>query len=182
MANQGNILAMDINNTRLLMVKENCRRLGIEIVKTQIKDSTILDKNYLKKADKVLVDVPCTGLGVFRRKPDLKWQTYDLKRFKQLSELQGKILATVSNYLKVGGRLVYSTCSTEPEENEEVVNKFLDKNPNFELESLNEFINKRKLKVYSSNQDKQKKFFQIVPGLSNLDLDGFFMAKMIRKG
>jgi 16S rRNA (cytosine967-C5)-methyltransferase len=182
MANQGNLLALDSNGARLLMVKENCRRLGIEIVKTQIKDSTRLDKNYLKKADKVLVDVPCTGLGVLRRKPDLRWQTYDLKRFKQLSELQGKLLATVSNYLKVGGRLVYSTCSTEPEENEEVVTKFLDKNPNFELENLNEFIKERKLKVYPSNQNKQKKFFQIVPGLSNLDLDGFFMAKMIRKG
>jgi 16S rRNA (cytosine967-C5)-methyltransferase len=186
MKNKGSILAMDSNKARLSIVKDNCQRLGIEIVKTILNDSTILDldNNYLKKADKVLVDAPCSGLGVLRRKPDLKWQNYDSKRFKQLSKLQERILATASNYLKVGGRIVYSTCSNEPEENEEVVYKFLDKNPNFKLENINEFIKNRQLKVYESIQDKQIKFLQIYPGLSNsnTDLDGFFMTKMIRKG
>lgn len=184
MANKGSILAMDSNKSRLLMVKDNCRRLGIEIVKTQQNNGTILDKNYLKVADKVLVDVPCTGLGVLRRKPDLRWQTYDAKRFKQLSELQEKILDTASNYLKIGGRLVYSTCSTEPKENEEIVRKFLNNNPNFKLEDSSEFIKERKLAAHESGQHNQKKYIQIFPGLSNsdLDLDGFFMVKMIRKG
>lgn len=182
MDNKGTVLAMDKNKARLLVVEENCRRLGIQKIKTKPNNGTKLDTNYLKKADKVLVDSPCTGLGVLRRKPDLKWQTYNLERFQQLSRLQGEILSTASNYVKIGGRLIYSTCSTEPEENENVVNEFLDKNPNYELEDLNGFIKERKLKIYKSNQNKQKKFFQIFPGLSNLDLDGFFMAKMIRKG
>jgi len=182
MNNQGTVLAIDKNKARILMVEENCQRLGIKIVKTQLNDDTKLDINFLNKADKVLVDAPCTGLGVLRRKPDLKWQAYNLKRFQRLSKLQIQILSTASNYSKIGGKLIYSTCSTEPEENEEVVSEFLDKNGNFGLEGLNEFIKERKLKVFKLNQNNQKKFFQIYPGLSNLDLDGFFMAKMIRKG
>jgi len=184
MANKGSILATDSNKSRLLMVKDNCRRLGIDMVKTRQNNSAILDDNCLKTADKVLVDVPCTGVGVIRRKPDLRWQTYDLKRFERLTELQGKILDIASNYLKIGGRLVYSTCSTEPEENEEIVSKFLEKHPDFELEDLSKFIKERKLPVYESGQHNQKKFIQILPGLSNLDLDldGFFMVKMTRKG
>ncbi|GAF85517.1 unnamed protein product, partial [marine sediment metagenome] len=183
MANKGDILAMDSNKSRLLMVKNNCRRLGIDIVKIRQSNGAILVEKYLKAADKVLIDVPCTGVGVIRRKPDLRWQTYDSKRFEQLSELQGKILDIASNYLKIGGRLVYSTCSTEPEENEEAVSRFLEKHPDFKLEDLSKFIKERKLPVYESGHHNQKKFIQILPGLSNsdLDLDGFFMAKMIRK-
>ena len=184
MDNKGDLLAMDSNKLRLLTVKSNCRRLGINIVKTRMNNGTILAEKYLKTADKVLIDVPCTGLGVLRRKPDLRWQTYDAKRFQRLTELQREILDIASCYLKIGGRLVYSTCSTEPEENEEIVKKFLEKHLNFELEDPNRFIKERKLDAYVSDQHKQKKFIQIYPGLSNLDLDldGFFMAKIIRKG
>ena len=183
MENKGDLLAMDSNKLRLIMVKRNCRRLGIDIVKTRQNNGAILAEKYLKAADKVLIDVPCTGLGVIRRKPDLRWQTYDSKRFKQLTKLQGKILDIASNYLKIGGRLVYSTCSTEPEDNEEIVSKFLEKHPDFELEDLSKFIKERKLDTYVSDQHKQEKFIQILPGISNLDLelDGFFMAKIIRK-
>ncbi|GAG62603.1 unnamed protein product, partial [marine sediment metagenome] len=131
MANKGSLLAMDSNKLRLLTVKDNCRRLGIDIVRTRQNNGAILAEKYLKTADKVLIDVPCTGLGVLRRKPDLRWQAYDAKRFERLTELQGKILNTASYYLKIGGKLVYSTCSTEPEENEEIVSKFLEEHPDF---------------------------------------------------
>jgi len=184
MANRGSILAMDSSKSRLLMVKDNCRRLGIDILKTRQNNGAVLDEKYLKSADKVLADVPCTGLGVIRRKPDLRWQTYNTKRFEKLTELQGKILDIASNYLKVGGKLVYSTCSTEPEENEEVVSRFLEKHTNFELENLSKFIKERKLPAHESSRHNQKKFIQTLPGFSNIDLelDGFFMVKMIRKG
>jgi 16S rRNA (cytosine967-C5)-methyltransferase len=182
MGNKGKILALDINKERLLLVKENCQRLGIKIVKTQVNNGTKLDNNYIEKANKVLVDVPCSGLGVLRRKPDLKWQTYDLERFKQLSKLQGKILSTASNYVKIGGKLIYSTCSIEPEENEKVVNGFLDKNRKFELENMNEFLRERNLKVCQSKHSGKRNFIEIYPGLYNLNLDGFFMTKMIRRG
>ncbi|HER25295.1 MAG TPA: 16S rRNA (cytosine(967)-C(5))-methyltransferase RsmB [Candidatus Atribacteria bacterium] len=184
MTDKGTILAMDSNKSRLINVKNNSRRLGINIVKTRQNNGTLLAEKYLKVADKVLIDVPCTGLGVIRRKPDLRWQTYDTKRFERLTELQGKILDVACNYLKIGGKLVYSTCSTEPEENEEAVIRFLEKHPNFELEDLSEFIKERKLPVYESTTHRHYQFIQIFPGLSgsDLDLDGFFMAKMIRKG
>ena len=184
MLNTGSLLAMDSNRLRLLTVKSNCRRLGIDIIETRLNNGIILDEKYLKTADKILIDVPCTGLGVLRRKPDLRWQAYDSKRFKQLANLQEKILNIASCYLKIGGKLVYSTCSTEPEENEEIVSKFLEEHPNFGLEDPDGFLKERKLEAYVSDQHKKKKFIQIFPGLSNLDLnlDGFFMTKMIRKG
>jgi len=184
MVNKGSLLAMDSNKLRLLTVKSNCRRLGIDIVKTRQNNGGILAEKYLKVADKVLIDVPCTGLGVLRRKPDLRWQAYDVKRFEQLTKLQGRILNTASCYLKIGGKLVYSTCSTEPEENEEIVSKFLEEHPNFELEDPGGFLKARKLEAYVSDQHKKRKFIQIFPEVSNLDLDldGFFMAKIIRKG
>jgi len=184
MLNTGSLLAMDSNRLRLLTVKSNCRRLGIDIIETRLNNGIILDEKYLKTADKILIDVPCTGLGVLRRKPDLRWQAYDSKRFKQLANLQEKILNIASCYLKIGGKLVYSTCSTEPEENEEIVSKFLEEHPNFGLEDPDGFLKERKLEAYVLDQHKKKKFIQILPGLSNLDLnlDGFFMTKMIRKG
>ncbi len=184
MANKGSLLAMDSNKSRLLMVKKNCRRLGIDIVSTRQNNGEILAEKYLKTADKVLIDVPCTGLGVIKRKPDLRWQSYNAKRFEQLTELQGKILDTASSYLKIGGKLVYSTCSTEPEENDGAISRFLEKHPDFELVDLSKFINERKLPVYKLGHYNRNKFIQILPGFSNsdLELDGFFMAKIIRKG
>jgi len=178
MNNQGTILALDVNQERLSMVEENCQRLGIDIVKTLQNDATKLNLDFLGKADKVLADVPCSGLGVLRRKPDLKWQPFNTDRFRKLSRLQLQMLSTASKYVKIGGKLIYSTCSTEPEENEEIVQKFLGKNPNFELEDLTDFIEERGLKVYKSDHNK---YLQIYPGLSDPDLDGFFMAKMRRK-
>ena len=178
MNNQGTVLAFDVNQARLSIVEENCQRLGINIVKTLQNDATKLNLDFLGKADKVLADVPCSGLGVLRRKPDLKWQPFNTDRFQKLSRLQLQILSAASKYVKIRGKLIYSTCSTEPEENEEIVQKFLAKNPNFELENLTDFIKVRELKVYRSGQ---KKFLQIYPGLSNSDLDGFFMAKIRRK-
>jgi len=183
MANKGSLLAMDSNKLRLLTVKSNCRRLGVDIVRTRQNNGEKLAKKYLETADKILIDVPCTGLGVLRRKPDLRWQDYNAKRFKKLTKLQGEILNTASCYLKIGGKLVYSTCSTEPEENEEIVSKFLEEHSNFELEDPGRFLQERKLETCVSDQHKKRKFIQIYPGLSNfgLSLDGFFMAKMIRR-
>jgi len=179
MNNQGVIFALDLNPGRLSVVKENCRRLGIKIVKTKLGDATKLSPEFLGKADKVLVDVPCLGLGVLRRKPDLKWQEFTIDRLRQLSQVQFQILSIACQYVKVGGSLVYSTCSTEPEENEEVINRLLNENQNFDLEDISAFLQEKGLSRI--NLSRQEGCLQIFPGLFKLDLDGFFMAKLVRK-
>jgi len=179
MNNSGTIIAMDINQIKLEMVDENCNRLGIDIVKTIQHDATETKKAYLYKADKVLVDAPCSCLGVLRRKPDIKLQLFNKERLLLLSQLQFKILLASSDYVKKGGVLIYSTCSTEREENEEVIQKFLKRDPNFKLENTIQFCKNRKL---GNCKLKVNEFIKIYPGITHLNLDGFFMAKMTRKG
>ena len=178
MKNRGTVIAMDTNEKKLKIIDENCKRLGIEIVKTLQHDGTSSKKEYLNKADKVLVDAPCSGLGVIRRKPDIKLQLFDRERLLQISQLQLNILLASSEYVKEGGILVYSTCSIETEENSKIVQKFLKINSQFELENLETFTEMRHLSV---NQSKDNRFVKIYPGISNLNLDGFFMARMIKK-
>jgi len=179
MNNKGIVIAMDISKNKLNTINANCNRLGIDIVKILQHDATKTKKEYLNKADKVLVDVPCSCLGVLRRKPDIKLQLFNRERLFQLSQLQLEILSVSSDYVKEGGALIYSTCSTENEENREVVKKFLKRSPHFELENLSTFNKKRNLIV---NKSKENEFIKIYPGISNSNLDGFFMARMIKKG
>ena len=178
MKNQGTILAFEVNKARLSLVEEHCKRLGIKIVKVLPLDATQVNPQFIAQADKVLADVPCSGLGVLRRKPDLKWQALNPARWQKLSQLQAQILFVASRYTKVSGEVIYSTCTTEPEENEEVVNQFLARNPNFALVDLTDFIRTRGLKLYKT---EPKGFLSLYPGLFSSDLDGFFMAKLIRK-
>ncbi len=178
MNNGGVIITMDISNKKLKTIDANCRRLGIDIVKILQHDATKIKKEYLDKADKVLVDAPCSCLGILRRKPDIKFRVFNKKRMLQLSKLQQDILSASSKYIKKGGILVYSTCSTEMEENEEVVWEFLKRNHNFRLENLKEFNEKMNLPVNVLNEYG---FIKIYPGISHSRLDGFFMARMIKK-
>ena len=171
MNNEGDIIAMDISKNKLKTIDANCKRLGIDIVKTLQHDATKTKKEYLNRADKVLVDAPCSCLGVLRRKPDIKLQSFNRERLLQLSQLQLNILSVSSGYVKKGGVLLYSTCSTENEENSKIVQEFLNINPHFELENLGTFNEKRKLSV---NKSKENYFIKIYPGISNLNLDGFF--------
>jgi 16S rRNA (cytosine967-C5)-methyltransferase len=126
MQNDGKILALDIYDHRLKLVEENAKRLGISIIKTQKKDATQYYNEYKEKFDKVLLDVPCLGIGVLKRKPDIKWQKQE-NDVLEIQNIQEQILNAAGNYLKVGGELVYSTCSILKEENEDVITKFLKK-------------------------------------------------------
>jgi 16S rRNA (cytosine967-C5)-methyltransferase len=178
MHNTGIVISMDINEKKINNIFDNSQRLGISIVKPVKHDATKIQREYLNIADKVLVDAPCSCLGVLRRKPDIKLRVFNKKRLLKLSGLQKEILLTASKYVKKEGILVYSTCTTETEENEVVIMDFLKKNPNFMLDNLREFNKNRKLKV---NLSKNKHFIKIYPGISNSRLDGFFMARLIRK-
>lgn len=124
MENKGKIYATDIYETRLKSVDFLARNLGIDIIKTYQHDATVLDEKLVGKADKILADVPCSGLGIIRRKPDIKYKE-NITDFSELNEIQLKILNTAYQYLKSGGVLVYSTCTINKGENIDLVNKFL---------------------------------------------------------
>ncbi len=120
----GEIIAWDLYPHRLELVKQNINRLGIKSIKTQVKDATILDESYIEKFDKILIDVPCLGFGVMKRKPDIKWQR-NKQDIKKITKIQIQILNICSNYLKKGGEILYSTCSILKKENQDIINEFL---------------------------------------------------------
>ncbi len=129
MKNSGKILAFDIHAHKTELIKKNAARLGIDIIEVHEKDASVFDKSLENTADRVLCDVPCSGFGVIGRKPDIK-RCED--RSAEITALQTKILENGAKYLKDGGVLVYSTCTVEKCENEEVINKFMKNNGGFE--------------------------------------------------
>ena len=171
MNNKGNVIAWDLYKHRLDKVQENSKRLGIDIIKTEENDATVLKEEYIEKFDKILIDAPCLGLGVIKRKPDIKWQR-KFEDVEEISKIQEKILNTCSEYLKKGGILVYSTCSIVKSENDKIVEKFL-KSENFELEEINN-INIENLE----NKITKKGIIKLYP---SENMDGFFISKLIKK-
>ena len=129
MKNQGQIYSFDIHENKLSLVNEGAKRLGINIIKTGVNDAGVFNKN-IAVADKIICDVPCSGFGIIRRKPEIKYKNLD--EIKPLYDIQHQILLTCSKYLKTGGQLVYSTCTLKKNENEKIVSKFLEENENFE--------------------------------------------------
>ena len=171
MNNNGNIKAWDLYKHRLDKVQENSKRLGIDIIKTEENDATVLKEEYIEKYDKILIDAPCLGLGVIKRKPDIKWQR-KFEDIEEISKIQEKILNTCSKYLKRGGILVYSTCSIVKSENEKIIEKFL-KSERFELEEINN-VNIENLE----NKITKKGIIKLYP---SENMDGFFISKLIKK-
>lgn len=127
MGGSGKVIACDIRSNRVNLIKKGAERLGllIEAVKN---DAKVFNKNF-PQADKILCDVPCSGFGVIRSKPELKYT--DLKTISRLPEVQYNILCTASKYLKPGGELVYSTCTLNRDENDNVIDRFLNDHKNF---------------------------------------------------
>ena len=172
MKDKGEVIAFDIHPHRVKLVEQVSKRLNLKSIKTDVKDSSIYDEKYKEKFDKILLDVPCLGLGVLKRKPDIKWQRKE-EDIEEISKIQKQILDTCSKYLKKGGVLVYSTCSILKEENEDVVNEFLEENENFEMEKIELEENN-----YFKKFCKNNKFLQVYQSEKS---DGFFICKMIKK-
>ena len=130
MNNTGKIIASDVYRRKLDLIDKEAERLGIRNIETRSWDATRVDSAMVHKADRVLVDAPCSGLGVVRRKPEIKYKalTSDMEL---LPKKQLAILSASSSYVKMGGTLVYSTCTINPKENEKVVEAFLRKNTSF---------------------------------------------------
>jgi len=124
MENKGQVVALDIYESKLTELKRRARRNGIHNIETRLIDSTKAIKKLIGKADKVLIDAPCSGLGVLRRNPDSKWKL-SLEALERIKETQREILASYSRMVKEGGQLVYATCSILPSENNEQVRSFL---------------------------------------------------------
>lgn len=130
MNNKGAIYAFDIHNHRVNQVRDGAKRLGISIINADINDAEIYSEN-IPLADKILCDVVCSGFGIIRRKPEIRYK--ELDSVSDLPSVQLNILETSSRYLKTGGTIVYSTCTLNKKENEKVVNAFLNNNDNFTL-------------------------------------------------
>lgn len=139
MNNTGKILASDIYRRKLNIIDREADRLGMKNVETRSWDATRVDSSLIGKADKVLVDAPCSGLGVVRRKPEIKYKAKS-QETGALPRKQLAILSAASKYVKVGGTLLYSTCTINPYENQRVVDDFLKKNPNFEVEEMTQLL------------------------------------------
>ncbi|MDY2960319.1 MAG: 16S rRNA (cytosine(967)-C(5))-methyltransferase RsmB [Hornefia sp.] len=132
MGNKGKIISFDIFNQKVLNMSSQADRLGLHIVEARVGDALKLRKDLTGKADKVICDVPCSGLGVMRRKPEIKYK--QIRDFaKVLADKQLRILENSAKYLKKHGRLMYSTCTVNKVENEDVVLKFLEGHEEFEL-------------------------------------------------
>jgi len=172
MENQGKIIARDIFSHKLRLIEDHSRRLSIEIIETQEFSGEKLDEEFLGKADRVLVDAPCSGLGVIRRKPEIKYRM-QMESLKALQKLQLTILKNAAGYVKPGGILLYSTCTIHPLENHGVTEAFLKEHREFTSMDLTE--------EYSPE-------FQKVPGLftehgelasfpQEHQMDGFYIRK-----
>lgn len=135
MNNTGEIMACDKSQSKIKLIQENAKRLGVKNIETRVNDARLLNKDFIDKFDYVLVDAPCSGTGLYRKKPDIKWNK-DLEDIKSLAEIQLEILDKAKDYVKDGGELLYSTCSLSKIENEDVVNKFLENNKNFKIKKL----------------------------------------------
>lgn len=178
MKNKGEIFAFDVYEHRTKLVDENCKRLGINIVKTKVNDASCYNEEYKNKFDKILLDVPCLGIGVLKRKPDIKWQKKK-EDIEEISKLQFEILDICSKYLKPGGEIVYSTCSVFRKENRDIIEKFLEKNSNFKLDNLYNILNEKiynKDKFFIQFVDKENNGYLEV--LQNEKTDGFFICKL----
>lgn len=156
MENQGEILAFDLHAHRVRLIETGAARLGLSIVKASVQDASVFAPALENTADRVLCDVPCSGLGTIRRKPEIRYK--DLAFIDNLTHLQYNILVHASKYLKSGGVLVYSTCTLNRAENDAVCDRFLQENPDFE-----------KLEAYTT----------LLPHKDGTD--GFFFARLGRK-
>lgn len=132
MENKGRIIAMDTEEWKLAELKKRARRAGANNIETKVIESSKTIKRLSQSADRVLLDVPCSGLGVLKRNPDAKWKLSE-DYIKKVTEVQEKILSEYAVMVKSGGMMVYSTCSILPTENEDQVKKFLQTNHDFGL-------------------------------------------------
>ncbi|SMB94623.1 16S rRNA (cytosine967-C5)-methyltransferase [Thermanaeromonas toyohensis ToBE] len=176
MKNQGQILAFDTHEKRLYLIADNCRRLGVTCVELHLEDARRLGARYPSVADYLLVDAPCSGLGVLRRRPDARWRK-DYREMEELAELQLAILKGSLGVLKPGGVLLYSTCTLTWKENEGVINRFLQEIPGVTPEDLSAYLPSLPRDLREQARRGQVQFLPHKHGT-----DGFYIARLRKIG
>jgi 16S rRNA (cytosine967-C5)-methyltransferase len=172
MKNEGEIYALDVSREKLGRIEKVCRLLGVGIVKGLKGDATRpLPTPGGLAFERVLADVPCSGFGTLRRNPDLKWRKGE-EEIIRLGELQSSIIRNLAGYVKKGGILVYSTCTIFHEENEDVIERFLNEHPEFRLDQIDKVL-PEKCHSFIKNG-----YFKTFPPRD--EMDGFFVARLIK--
>jgi len=173
MAPFGRVLSFDVSENKVDLIKENLERLKLENAEASVKDATVYSHELYEKADILIADVPCSGLGVMSRKSDIKYNISN-EAMQEICSLQKQILLNVSKYVKPGGVLVYSTCTIHKAENEKMV-KFITENLPFEGDSLKPYV--PEMFKIERNCDYA---VQLLPNVDGTD--GFFVARFVKKG
>lgn len=167
MNNTGTVKAYDLHKNKLNLIENNFKRLGVTNISCTEMDSSVYNESLSESADRVLIDVPCSGFGIIRKKPEIKY-TKSIKSVQSIIKIQRKIMKNAAQYVKNNGFVIYSTCTLNKEENEQNINWFIKTNPNFKIEMIN-FGNFENL-VYTKDG-----FVTILP---NKNMDGFFICKL----
>ena len=166
MSDKGEIRSFDIHESKLSLIKNGAQRLGLRSVFADVRDAKDPDSSLVSRMDKLIVDAPCSGLGVISKKSDLRYRSEE--GIDELPELQLEILERSAAYLRKGGELVYSTCTLNPEENEGVVRRFLERNVDFEPLEFN-----------VGEYESRGGWLTLYPNVHQTD--GFFISKMRKK-
>jgi 16S rRNA (cytosine967-C5)-methyltransferase len=173
MGDSGRIVVVDIHPHRLSMVRSNCTRLGVKSVDTLAGDARKLEGVFRESADYVLVDAPCSGLGLLNHKPDIKWRR-KASAIAELAELQREILTSAARCVRPGGYLVYCTCTISRKENLRQIERFLTADDRFALEDLRPFLPQQ----LDLKGTLPAGYVQLMPYQG---LEGFFIARMRRR-
>lgn len=168
----GMVIARDLSDMKVSFIEENAGRMCLDQVHVQVHDATVLDETMIEKADVVIADLPCSGLGIIAKKRDIKYNVTP-ESLVELQELQRQILDVVSQYVKPGGTLIYSTCTINSMENEENREYILSHLP-FEAASLDEFLPEQLI-----SETTKQGYLQLIPSVHQTD--GFFISKYIKK-
>ena len=169
--NTGMVEARDLTENKVARIQENIDRMGLKNIKTFVFDALVVDALSVEKADIVIGDLPCSGLGVIGKKADIKYNV-SKESLIEIIALQKQILQQVLNYVKPGGAFIYSTCTINRAENEDMV-QWITENFPFKLESIDPYIPQ-----ILQNETTKNGYLQMLPGVHQAD--GFFMARLIR--
>ena len=168
MGGKGSIRSCDIHPHKIALMENGAQRLGLANITASVQDASVFNPQWEDQMDTVIADVPCSGYGIIRKKPDIRYKSP--KTMEQLPRLQMQILKNQARYVKPGGVLIYSTCTLAYRENEDVVKTFLKENPEFYPE---------KLQLPDVFPENESGMLTLVPG--QYDTDGFFICRLRRK-